>query len=104
MKDVKVDSDLEELSMKKLKSKPETTVNLDDTLPMNLEDTVEMSPEEIIAMYGGTEEAIEEEPEAEEIIEPEEEEIIEEEPESRGDYRTGRGRNYRGRVGSRGDY
>ena len=81
VKDVKVDSDLEELSMKKLKSKPETTVNLDDTLPMNLEDTVEMSPEEIIAMYGGTEEAIEEEPEAEEIIEPEEEEIIEEEPE-----------------------
>ena len=82
VKDVKVDSDLEELSMKKLKSKPETTVNLDDTLPMNLEDTVEMSPEEIIAMYGGTEEAIEEEPEAEEIIEPEEEEIIEEEPEA----------------------
>ena len=81
VKDVKVDSDLEELSMKKLKSKPETTVNLDDTLPMNLEDTVEMSPEEIIAMYGGTEEVIEEEPEAEEIIEPEEEEIIEEEPE-----------------------
>ncbi|MCH4279727.1 hypothetical protein LQE94_06755 [Mediterraneibacter sp. NSJ-151] len=82
VKDVKVDSDLEELSMKKLKSKPETTVNLDDTLPMNLDDTVEMSPEEIIAMYGGTEEAIEEEPEAEEIIEPEEEEIIEEEPEA----------------------
>ena len=82
VKDVKVDSDLEELSMKKLKSKPETTVNLDDTLPMNLEDTVEMSPEEIIAMYGGTEEAIEEEAEAEEIIEPEEEEIIEEEPEA----------------------
>ena len=82
VKDVKVDSDLEELSMKKLKSKPETTVNLDDTLPMNLEDTVEMSPEEIIAMYGGTEEAIEKEPEAEEIIEPEEEEIIEEEPEA----------------------
>ena len=82
VKDVKVDSDLEELSMKKLKSKPETTVNLDDTLPMNLEDTVEMSPEEIIAMYGGTEEVIEEEPEAEEIIEPEEEEIIEEEPEA----------------------
>ena len=82
VKDVKVDSDLEELSMKKLKSKPETTVNLDDTLPMNLEDTVEMSPEEIIAMYGGTEEAIEEEPKAEEIIEPEEEEIIEEEPEA----------------------
>ncbi len=82
VKDVKVDSDLEEFSMKKLKSKPETTVNLDDTLPMNLEDTVEMSPEEIIAMYGGTEEAIEEEPEAEEIIEPEEEEIIEEEPEA----------------------
>ena len=81
VKDVKVDSDLEELSMKKLKSKPETTVNLDDTLPMNLDDTVEMSPEEIIAMYGGTEETIEEEPEAEEIIEPEEEEIIEEEPE-----------------------
>ena len=80
VKDVKVDSDLEELSMKKLKSKPETTVNLDDTLPMNLDDTVEMSPEEIIAMYGGTEEAIEKEPEAEEIIEPEEE-IIEEEPE-----------------------
>ena len=80
VKDVKVDSDLEELSMKKLKSKPETTVNLDDTLPMNLDDTVEMSPEEIIAMYGGTEEAIEEEPEAEEIIEPEEEEIIEEKP------------------------
>ena len=49
VKDVKVDSDLEELSMKKLKSKPETTVNLDDTLPMNLDDTVEMSPEEIIA-------------------------------------------------------
>ena len=82
VKDVKVDSDLEELSMKKLKSKPETTVNLDDTLPMNLEDTVEMSPEEIIAMYGGTKEVIEEEPEAEEIIEPEEEEIIEEEPEA----------------------
>ena len=82
VKDVKVDSDLEELSMKKLKSKPETTVNLDDTLPMNLDDTVEMSPEEIIAMYGGTEETIEEEPEAEEIIEPEEEEIIEEEPEA----------------------
>ena len=82
VKDVKVDSDLEELSMKKLKSKPETTVNLDDTLPMNLDDTVEMSPEEIIAMYGGTEEAIKEEPEAEEIIEPEEEEIIEEEPEA----------------------
>ena len=82
VKDVKVDSDLEELSMKKLKSKPETTVNLDDTLPMNLDDTVEMSPEEIIAMYGGTEETIEEEPEAEEIIEPEEEEIIEEEPET----------------------
>ena len=82
VKDVKVDSDLEELSMKKLKSKPETTVNLDDTLPMNLDDTVEMSPEEIIAMYGGTEEAIEEEPEAEEIIEPEEEEILEEEPEA----------------------
>ena len=90
VKDVKVDSDLEELSMKKLKSKPETTVNLDDTLPMNLDDTVEMSPEEIIAMYGGTEEIIEpeeeeineEEPEAEEIIEPEEEEIIEEEPEA----------------------
>ena len=82
VKDVKVDSDLEELSMKKLKSKPETTVNLDDTLQMNLEDTVEMSPEEIIAMYGGTEEAIEKEPEAEEIIEPEEEEIIEEEPEA----------------------
>ena len=82
VKDVKVDSDLEELSMKKLKSKPETTVNLDDTLPMNLEDTVEMSPEEIIAMYGGTEEAIEKEPEAEEIIEPEEEEIIEKEPEA----------------------
>ena len=82
VKDVKVDSDLEELSMKKLKSKPETTVNLDDTLPMNLDDTVEMSPEEIIAMYGGTEEAIEEEPEAEEIIEPEEEEIIEEKPEA----------------------
>ena len=82
VKDVKVDSDLEELSMKKLKSKPETTVNLDDTLPMNLDDTVEMSPEEIIAMYGGTEEAIKEEPEAEEIIEPEEEEIIEEEPET----------------------
>ena len=80
VKDVKVDSDLEELSMKKLKSKPETTVNLDDTLPMNLDDTVEMSPEEIIAMYGGTEEAIEKEPEAEEIIEPEEEEIIEEKP------------------------
>ena len=80
VKDVKVDSDLEELSMKKLKSKPETTVNLDDTLPMNLDDTVEMSPEEIIAMYGGTEEAIEEEPEAEEIIKPEEEEIIEEKP------------------------
>ena len=83
VKDVKVDSDLEELSMKKLKSKPETTVNLDDTLPMNLDDTVEMSPEEIIAMYGGTEEAIKEEPEAEEIIEPEEEEIIEEEPEAK---------------------
>ena len=82
VKDVKVDSDLEELSMKKLKSKPETTVNLDDTLPMNLDDTVEMSPEEIIAMYGGTKEVIEEEPEAEEIIEPEEEEIIEEEPEA----------------------
>ena len=82
VKDVKVDSDLEELSMKKLKSKPETTVNLDDTLPMNLDDTVEMSPEEIIAMYGGTEETIEEEPEAEEIIGPEEEEIIEEEPEA----------------------
>ena len=82
VKDVKVDSDLEELSMKKLKSKPETTVNLDDTLPMNLDDTVEMSPEEIIAMYGGAEETIEEEPEAEEIIEPEEEEIIEEEPEA----------------------
>ena len=82
VKDVKVDSDLEELSMKKLKSKPETTVNLDDTLPMNLDDTVEMSPEEIIAMYGGTEETIEEEPEAEEIIESEEEEIIEEEPEA----------------------
>ena len=82
VKDVKVDSDLEELSMKKLKSKPETTVNLDDTLPMNLDDTVEMSPEEIIAMYGGTREVIEEEPEAEEIIEPEEEEIIEEEPEA----------------------
>ena len=82
VKDVKVDSDLEELSMKKLKSKPETTVNLDDTLPMNLDDTVEMSPEEIIAMYGGTEETIEEEPEAEEIIEPEAEEIIEEEPEA----------------------
>ena len=82
VKDVKVDSDLEELSMKKLKSKPETTVNLDDTLPMNLDDTIEMSPEEIIAMYGGTEETIEEEPEAEEIIEPEEEEIIEEEPEA----------------------
>ncbi len=82
VKDVKVDSDLEELSMKKLKSKPETTVNLDDTLPMNLEDTVEMSPEEIIAMYGGTKEVIEEEPEAEEIIESEEEEIIEEEPEA----------------------
>ena len=90
VKDVKVDSDLEELSMKKLKSKPETTVNLDDTLPMNLDDTVEMSPEEIIAMYGGTEEIIEpaeeeineEEPEAEEIIEPEEEEILEEEPEA----------------------
>ena len=82
VKDVKVDSDLEELSMKKLKSKPETTVNLDDTLPMNLEDTVEMSPEEIIAMYGGTKEVIEEEPEAEEIIEPEEEEIIEEEAEA----------------------
>ena len=82
VKDVKVDSDLEELSMKKLKSKPETTVNLDDTLPMNLEDTVEMSPEEIIAMYGGTKEVIEEEPEAEEIIEPEEEEIIEEKPEA----------------------
>ena len=82
VKDVKVDSDLEELSMKKLKSKPETTVNLDDTLPMNLDDTVEMSPEEIIAMYGGTEEAIKEEPEAEEIIEPEEEEILEEEPEA----------------------
>ena len=98
VKDVKVDSDLEELSMKKLKSKPETTVNLDDTLPMNLDDTVEMSPEEIIAMYGGTEEIIEPaeeeineeepeaeeiiEPEAEEIIEPEEEEIIEEEPEA----------------------
>ena len=82
VKDVKVDSDLEELSMKKLKSKPETTVNLDDTLPMNLDDTVEMSPEEIIAMYGGTEETIEEEPEAEEIIEPEEEKIIEEEPEA----------------------
>ena len=82
VKDVKVDSDLEELSMKKLKSKPETTVNLDDTLPMNLDDTVEMSPEEIIAMYGGTEETIEEEPEAEEVIEPEEEEIIEEEPEA----------------------
>ena len=82
VKDVKVDSDLEELSMKKLKSKPETTVNLDDTLPMNLEDTVEMSPEEIIAMYGGTKEVIEEEPEAEEIIEPEEEKIIEEEPEA----------------------
>ena len=80
VKDVKVDSDLEELSMKKLKSKPETTVNLDDTLPMNLDDTVEMSPEEIIAMYGGTEETIEKEPEAEEIIEPEEEEIIEEKP------------------------
>ena len=82
VKDVKVDSDLEELSMKKLKSKPETTVNLDDTLPMNLDDTVEMSPEEIIAMYGGTEETIEEEPEAEEVIEPEEEEIIDEEPEA----------------------
>ena len=82
VKDVKVDSDLEELSMKKLKSKPETTVNLEDTLPMNLDDTVEMSPEEIIAMYGGTEETIEEEPEAEEVIEPEEEEIIEEEPEA----------------------
>ena len=82
VKDVKVDSDLEELSMKKLKSKPETTVNLDDTLPMNLDDTVEMSPEEIIAMYGGTKEVIEEEPEAEEIIEPEEEEIIEEEAEA----------------------
>ena len=82
VKDVKVDSDLEELSMKKLKSKPETTVNLDDTLPMNLEDTVEMSPEEIIAMYGGTKEVIEEEPKAEEIIEPEEEEITEEEPEA----------------------
>ena len=82
VKDVKVDSDLEELSMKKLKSKPETTVNLDDTLPMNLEDTVEMSPEEIIAMYGGTKEVIEEEPEAEEIIEPKEEEIIEEKPEA----------------------
>ena len=82
VKDVKVDSDLEELSMKKLKSKPETTVNLDDTLPMNLDDTVEMSPEEIIAMYGGTEETIEEEPEAEEIIESKEEEIIEEEPEA----------------------
>ena len=82
VKDVKVDSDLEELSMKKLKSKPEITVNLDDTLPMNLDDTVEMSPEEIIAMYGGTEETIEEESEAEEIIEPEEEEIIEEEPEA----------------------
>ncbi|WP_243116278.1 MULTISPECIES: hypothetical protein [Clostridia] len=82
VKDVKVDSDLEELSMKKLKSKSETTVNLDDTLPMNLDDTVEMSPEEIIAMYGGTEETIEEESEAEEIIEPEEEEIIEEEPEA----------------------
>ena len=82
VKDVKVDSDLEELSMKKLKSKPETTVNLDDTLPMNLDDTEEMSPEEIIAMYGGTEETIEEEPEAEEVIEPEEEEIIEEEPEA----------------------
>ena len=82
VKDVKVDSDLEELSMKKLKSKPETTVNLDDTLPMNLDDTVEMSPEEIIAMYGGTKEVIEEELEAEEIIEPEEEEIIEEEPEA----------------------
>ena len=79
VKDVKVDSDLEELSMKKLKSKPETTVNLDDTLPMNLDDTVEMSPEEIIAMYGGTEETIEEEPEEEEIIEeePEAEEVIE---------------------------